>query len=159
MNKPDYHDNLITPSYIFSKLDEEYNFTLDVCATKVNTKCERFFDITQNGLIQPWDGVCWCHPPYGRTMGAWVRKAYVETYRKNTTVVALLPSRTDTVYWHEYVMKAQEVRFIKGRIKYPELDNPSPFAQCLVIFNIPIIGNEQFHDRQKIPLLVSSVIF
>lgn len=128
-------ENLITPGYVFSRLDEEFNFELDVCASESNAKCEKYFSLTEDGLVQSWEGVCWCHPPYGKAMRRWVRKAYIESSRAGTVVVCLLPARTDTVYWHEYVMKAAEVRLVKGRIKFEGQWSSAPFPSAIVIFD------------------------
>lgn len=64
-----------TPQWLFDKLNEEFNFDLDVCATKDNTKCVEYYTKEQDGLKQPWYGVCWCNPPYGKEIGKWVEKA------------------------------------------------------------------------------------
>src|SRR5439155_26774834 len=90
-----------TPQPIFDKLNEEFGFTLDVCATTVNTKCPKFFTKETDGLSQDWSqDTCWMNPPYGREIGKWIKKAYEESQR-GAVVVCLLPSRTDTKWWHE----------------------------------------------------------
>lgn len=63
-----------TPQDLFDKLNEEFHFTLDVCATPENTKCEHYYTSEQDGLSQPWKGVIWCNPPYGKSIGSWVRR-------------------------------------------------------------------------------------
>ena len=100
-----------TPKALFDKLDTEFHFDIDVCALPSNAKCTPFFTPEQDGLKQKWEGVCWMNPPYGRKIGAWMRKAL----ESNTTVVCLVPARTDTKWWHDYAMKASEIRFVKGR--------------------------------------------
>jgi site-specific DNA-methyltransferase (adenine-specific) len=77
--------------------------------------------------------VTYCNPPYGRQIGAWIKKAYDES-KKGKTVVMLLPCRTDTRWWHEYVMKAKEIRFIKGRLKFGGAKTNAPFPSCVVVF-------------------------
>jgi phage N-6-adenine-methyltransferase len=72
-------DQWATPRYVFDALDKEFGFTLDVCADETNHKCARYFDKETDGLRQPWTGVCWMNPPYGRTIGDWVKKAYEES--------------------------------------------------------------------------------
>lgn len=121
-----------TPQAFFDELDREFGFTLDVCATDENHKCENYYTIKDDGLLQPWHGVVWCNPPYGRHIKYWVRKAY-ETSLTGTRVVMLLPARTDTAYWHDYVMKG-EVRFIRGRLKFNDGKNSAPFPSAVVIF-------------------------
>lgn len=121
-----------TPQAFFDELDREFGFTLDVCATDENHKCKNYYTIKENGLLQPWSGVVWCNPPYGRQIKYWVQKAY-ETSLTGTRVVMLLPARTDTAYWHDYVMKG-EVRFIRGRLKFNDGKNSAPFPSAVVIF-------------------------
>lgn len=120
-----------TPKEIFDPLNNEFHFTLDVCATKDNTKCTNFFSSSDNGLEQEWYGICWMNPPFG-TQGRWVKKAYEESL-KGTTVVCLLPSRTNTNWWHDYVMKG-EVRFIRGRPKFVGAKHGLPQPLSVVIF-------------------------
>ena len=89
-----------TPDYIFEPLNEKYNFTLDVCANKENAKCEKFYSKEEDGLKQVWQGRCWMNPPYGRAIGEWVKKAHDSIYTAEI-IVALLPARTDTKYFHD----------------------------------------------------------
>lgn len=121
-----------TPQDLFDELDQEFGFTLDVCATSENAKCATFFTKEQNGLIQNWGGVCWMNPPYGRVINDWMKKAW-EEHEKGATVVALVPSRTDTKWFHNYALKG-EVRFIKGRLKFGGSEDAAPFPNCIVIF-------------------------
>ncbi len=123
-----------TPQVLYDGLSTEFNFTVDVCATYENTKCEHFWDKEMDGLLRDWSNHnCWMNPPYGREIIKWVKKAYDESLR-GATVVCLLPSRTDTRWWHDYVMKAKEIRFIKGRLKFGGAKNSAPFPNCVVIF-------------------------
>ena len=126
-------DMWATPQDFFDKLNEKYNFTLDVCATPNNAKCERYFTEEDDGLAQKWEGVCWMNPPYGRQIKHWIKKAYEES-RGGATVVCLIPSRTDTICWHEYVMKG-DITFIKGRLKFGEAKNAAPFPSAVVVFH------------------------
>jgi phage N-6-adenine-methyltransferase len=121
-----------TPWDFFEKLDDEFDFNLDVCATKENAKCRNFYDKETNGLDQPWLGNCWMNPPYGREIGKWVKKAYEESH-KGATVVCLLPARTDTRWWHDYCMKG-EIRLVRGRLKFGDSTNSAPFPSAVVIF-------------------------
>jgi len=125
-------DMWATPQDFFDKLNEQYNFTLDVCATPENAKCNKFYTKDDDGLAQDWKGVCWMNPPYGRGIKHWIKKAYDES-RKGAVVVCLIPSRTDTIYWHEYVMKG-EITFIKGRLKFGDAKNAAPFPSAVVVF-------------------------
>jgi phage N-6-adenine-methyltransferase len=124
-----------TPDVLFAELDAEFSFTLDVCADKTNNKTPAFFDKETDGLSQPWTGVCFMNPPYGRTIGLWVKKAY-ESSLEGATVVCLVPSRTDTAWWHDYAMKG-ELRFIRRRLKFVGSDGvrrEAPFPSAIVIF-------------------------
>lgn len=121
-----------TPDDFFCKLDVEFQFTTDVCADNTNAKCKRYFTPQINGLAQEWTGSCWMNPPYGREIGAWMRKAF-ESAQKGATVVCLVPARTDTRWWHEYAVKG-EIRFIRGRLKFGGHKNSAPFPSAVVIF-------------------------
>lgn len=123
-----------TPQDLFDKLNAEFHFDLDVCALPENAKCERYYTPEDDGLLQPWNGVCWCNPPYGKTIGKWVQKAY-ETFTGGGTVVMLLPARTDTKWFHEYIYNKAEIRFIKGRLKFGNSKNAAPFPSMIVVFD------------------------
>lgn len=128
------HMDYETPQDFFDELNKEFGFDLDVCALPDTAKCDRFFTPGDDGLVQPWNGVCWMNPPYGRQIGRWIQKAFEES-QKGALVVCLIPSRTDTGYWHEYVMKG-EVRFIKGRLYFSRGGQVgrAPFPSAVVIF-------------------------
>lgn len=119
-----------TPQELFNRLNDEFHFDIDVCATSENAKCSKFFSPLDDGLSQDWQGVCWMKPPYGKKIGAWMKKAM----EAETTVVCLVPSRTDTKWWHEYIMKASEIRFIKGRLKFGDSKNSAPFPSAIIVF-------------------------
>lgn len=123
-----------TPQEIFDKLDAKFHFDLDVCALPENAKCSRYYTPGDNGLIQPWAGVCWCNPPYGREIGKWVQRAFTESSSGNATVVMLLPARTDTRWFHEYIYGKAEIHFIKGRLKFGGCKNSAPFPSMIVAF-------------------------
>lgn len=123
-----------TPQDLFDKLNAEFHFTLDPCANAVNAKCKNFFQIADNGLEKDWSSeTVFMNPPYGREIGKWVEKAFTES-QKGATVVCLIPARTDTKYWHEFVMKG-EIRFIKGRLKFNGSKSNAPFPSAVVIFS------------------------
>ena len=125
-----------TPQNLFDELDKEFNFDIDVCATPENAKCKNYYTQEQNGLSQPWLGTVWCNPPYGRQISFWVEKAWHSTKNKNSTVVMLLPARTDTRWFHDYIYKKEnvEIRFLKGRLKFGDSKNSAPFPSMIVIF-------------------------
>ena len=107
-----------TPQDFFDNLNREFKFNLDVCATSGNAKCGLFFNSDHDALSQEWKGVCWMNPPYDKLIGLWLKKAY-ETSQKGSTVVCLIQGRSsDTIWWHDYVMKASEIRYIKDRLHF-----------------------------------------
>lgn len=122
-----------TPQDFFNKLNDEFQFTIDVCATIENAKCGKFFTVENDALKQEWTGVCWMNPPYGRGIGKWIQKAY-ETYKTGYTVVALIPARTDTKWFHDYILGKSEIRFIKGRLKFGGNKNPAPFPSMVIVW-------------------------
>jgi len=121
-----------TPESIFSPLNDEFGFTLDVCASVLNKKCKLFYSIEDDGFNKEWVGSCWMNPPFGE-QGKWVKKAYDESKKDNCLVVALLPARTNTVWWHKYCKDA-EVRFILGRPKFVGAKYGLPQPLSIVIF-------------------------
>lgn len=123
-----------TPPVLFQLLNREFSFTLDVCATPANRKCAKYFTPKQDGLRQCWSGACWMNPPYGRTIGVWVQKAHQES-QGGATVVSLLPSRTDTAWWQDHVMKAREIRLLRGRLTFVGATAPAPFPSAIAIFD------------------------
>ena len=127
-----------TPIDLFNKLNDEFGFTLDVCADSENTKCERYYTKDDDALLQSWVGICWMNPPYGLQIIAWMKKAHHESAVNGSTVVCLVPVRSDTAWWHDYAMKG-DIRFIRGRLYFSESKNAAPFPSAIVIFqpNIP----------------------
>lgn len=124
-----------TPQALFDELDREFGFTLDVCALPENAKCDLFFNPETDGLSQSWKGhTCWMNPPYGKEIGRWVEKAYHESKQNGTTVVCLLPARTDTRWFHDYIYGKAEIRFLRGRIKFVGAENSAPFPSMIVIY-------------------------
>ena len=121
-----------TPQDFFDKLNKEFNFTLDPCATADNHKCDKYFTLEEDGLKQDWSGeTVFCNPPYGREIKHWVKKCY----DAKATVVMLIPARTDTIYFHDYIYeRASEIRFLKGRLKFGGHKNPAPFPSMVVIY-------------------------
>lgn len=126
-------DEWETPLDVFRPLNARFGFTLDVCATPQNTKCKRYFTRKEDGLKQDWGTeTCWTNPPYGREIGKWMRKAY-ETGKHGGVVVCLVPSRTDTAWWHDYAMKGT-ITFLRGRLKFGGHKNAAPFPSAIVVF-------------------------
>lgn len=134
-------DEWSTPQHVFDELNKEFNFTLDVCATIENAKCTAFYTKETDGLSKNWqcpiehNTVAWMNPPYSEVK-KWMEKAYNERL-KGVTTVALVPSRTDTKWFHNYVYNQPnvEIRFIKGRLKFGDSKNSAPFPSMVVIFH------------------------
>jgi site-specific DNA-methyltransferase (adenine-specific) len=123
-----------TPIDFFKELDSEFHFTLDPCSDETNYKCEKHYTMRENGLLQNWGGErVFCNPPYSE-IGAWVEKAFREGHKDNTIIVMLIPARTDTKYFHDYILHRSEIRFVKGRLKFGEGKNSAPFPSMVVIF-------------------------
>lgn len=154
-----------TPAYVFLSLNKEFDFQVDVCATSENTKCKIFFDKSVNGLKREWSPFkCWMNPPYGRNISSWMKKAYEESQR-GALVVCLIPSRTDTKWWHKWVMKSAEIRFISGRISFGNSKQSAPFPSCIAIYypelenpyklSVPVIKSVCFDKTRNKMILLS----
>lgn len=127
-------DEWETPQDFFDKLNDEFHFTLDVCALSQNAKCKRYITPEADGLQVGWNNeIVWMNPPYGREIGKWVKKA---SEAIGGAVVCLLPARTDTKYFHEYIYNNPRatIRFIKGRLKFGNSKNSAPFPSMIIIF-------------------------
>ena len=145
-----------TPQDFFDRLNQTYDFTLDPCSTRENTKCMTHYTKVQDGLSQSWAGhSAFVNPPYGREMKKWVQKSFEESQKPDTTVVMLIPARTDTRYWHDYCMKADVIYFVKGRLHFKNKvaadytgktkTSSAPFPSAVIIFKgkskgTPLIG-------------------
>ncbi len=117
-----YSNEWYTPDDVYKTLDDEFHFKFDPCPVGG----------VWDGLYRKWESPTFCNPPYQR-IKFWVKKAFDE-WQEGVTSVLLIPSRTDTIWWHEYCMKATEIRFIKGRIKFKNATQPAPFPTCLIVF-------------------------
>lgn len=127
-------DNWATPQWLFDQLNEEFHFTLDVCADSQNAKCARYFTREQDGLSEEWAGTVWCNPPYGRTIGLWVKKVAEFVASGGGLAVMLLPARTDTRWFHDYIYGKAEIRFLRGRLRFGDATENAPFPSMIVIF-------------------------
>lgn len=122
-----------TPQSFFDALNREFSFTLDPCSTHENAKCEKHYTKEDDGLSQNWGGeVVFCNPPYGRELPKWVKKCYEES--RHADVVMLIPARTDTRWFHDYIYGKAEIRFIKGRLKFGNAKQSAPFPSMVVIY-------------------------
>lgn len=130
-------DQWSTPQDFFDKLNAEFHFTLDPCADEFNHKCSLYFTKEQNGLLQSWGGFSvFCNPPYGREIGSWVEKAYKTNKKHGNLVVMLIPARTDTKWFHNYIYQKPnvEIRFVRGRLKFGDSKKDAPFPSMVVIY-------------------------
>ena len=127
----------VTPDIFFERLNKEFHFTIDLAASEANTKCKRFFDAEDDALSHDWKGVGWLNPPYGQKKGKlsdWVKYAFTQTEKWKSTVVMFIPARTNTKWFHQYCMKAQELRFVEGRPKFGGAIHGLPQPLVLVVF-------------------------
>ena len=130
-----------TPKYLFDRISSIFNFSLDACALPENAKCESYYTPEDDGLSKPWRGGVWCNPPYGREISSWVRKAYEESQKEyNSFVLMLLPARTDTKWWWEYVQGKATLFFIKGRVKFGDHNVGAPFPSVLALYMKEVKG-------------------
>lgn len=131
-----------TPKEFFAELDKEFHFALDAAATEASAKCAAFYTPENDGLTKPWNiaggGAVFCNQPYGREIGKWVRKAYEEA-QSGATIVLLIPARTDTSYFHNYILGHAEIRWVRGRLRFEDEDGmvypPAPFPSMVVVYN------------------------
>lgn len=129
-------DDWETPKDFFEKIDAHFDFEWDLAASNSNNKCSKFFTKENSALKEDWGGLngwLWCNPPYGKELRHWVRKASESC----ANVVMLIPARTDTSYWHDYIFDKAKVVFLRGRLKFEingEPKDAAPFPSALVIF-------------------------
>lgn len=123
-----------TPQDLYDKLDAEFHFTLDPCSTDENAKCRKHYTKADNGLMQDWTGeTVYCNPPYGKEMPLWIEKC-AKHAQEGGTAVMLIPARTDTKAFHEWIYGKAKIRFIKGRLKFGGSKNSAPFPSMVVVF-------------------------
>ena len=141
-------DKWSTPQPLFDVLHAEFHFTLDVCALPSNAKCTDFYTPEDDGLKQPWIGLCWMNPPYGREIVHWMERAFVAPVWDGVTVVCLVPARIDTRWWWDYARHG-EVRLLKGRLKFGGHENSAPFPSAVVIFRAPQRASTTYWEWAK----------
>lgn len=129
-------DDWETPQWLFDKYNKDFNFTLDPCASHHNHKCDKYFTKDENGLIQDWsDEVVFCNPPYGRNIKDWVKKCHDEQFTAES-IVLLVPARTDTRWFHDYIYDSASIEFLRGRLRFeiggvPQNSAPFPSMICV----------------------------
>lgn len=108
-----------TPKAIYDALNSEFGFTLDPCPLR-----------TKTDFSKTWEGDrVFCNPPYGPLIGRYLEKA-----REAVCAVYLLPARTDTRWFHDYCLAANEIRFLKGRLRFSEVKGRATFPSMVVVF-------------------------
>lgn len=124
-----------TPDWLYDSLNKIFEFKIDLAADQENTKCKIFYTENDNSLNFPWgyEGWNWLNPPYGRTIKDWVGKAYTD-YKNGADICMLIPARTDTTYFHKYIIKSKAILLLKGRLKFGNEKNSAPFPSMLVFF-------------------------
>lgn len=134
--------NWATPPDLFAELHEEFDFTIDVCAEAWNAKLDRFWTEEDDCLEQDWTGErCFMNPPYGRQIKHFIKKAHESGAE---VVVALIPARTDTIYFHEHIYGKAEIRFLRGRVHFWHEGGKgqcAPFPSMIVIWRNEIEHN------------------
>lgn len=128
-----------TPQLLFDAYNDIYNFTIDVCAQPFNTKVDRYYTPEDDGLSQSWSGeVVWMNPPYGTEVPKWTLKAAKERKRA-IAIVALLPARTDTAWWHDNVAPYSELHFLRGRLSFDNTRGTAPFPSVIAIYGRDVV--------------------
>ena len=176
-------DQWATPQWLFDALNEQYHFSVDVCALPHNAKCQKYYTPDDNGLNQEWRGICWMNPPYGNPefpckpvcskkicqdrgyhintyrpgITDWMEKAY-DASKKGATVVCLVPSRTDTEWWHRFAMQG-EIFFLPGRLTFGQSKCSAPFPSAIIVFEPyrrtqSINEGSSYWPRRKFPILL-----
>ena len=124
-----------TPQDLFDKLNDVFNFEVDIAADDETAKCPIYYTEENDGFKKEWKEVCWCNPPYGRYQIEWVKRANEQVKKYNNTIVMLIPARPDTKVWHEQIFKdATVICFIKGRLKFGNSKDAAPFPSALIVF-------------------------
>ena len=149
-------DDWGTPQDLFDALNKEFSFTLDPCASDTNHKCEKYYTVEQDGLSKSWAGeIVFCNPPYSRKTKtnagqiAWVEKCYTEAKENGITAVMLIPARTDTQMFHDFILGKAEIRFIRGRVHFVidgQSKDAAPFPSMIVVFR----GNQQTSEIKSV---------
>ena len=127
-------DEWTTPQELYKELNKRFKFTLDPCSTNENHLCDKYFTKEDDGLSKSWKGeTVYVNPPYSN-IKKWVEKCYMEHKTNGTSVVMLIPSRTDTIYFHNYIYHKADIEFIKGRLHFSNSKNSAPFPSMIVIY-------------------------
>ena len=172
-----------TPQWLFDKLDSIFNFTVDLCATKKNAKCEKYYSrLKKNSFKKKWSGVGWCNPPYGSPQNPcasncskktcekrgfhldeywpgiidWVERGVKQTQKHRSTVVFLAPARTETEWFNVVWNHATAICFVSGRLNFNEHDQKlttAPFPSVIFVF-----GERLNRKQQKVLTQIGPVL-
>ncbi|MDY6936931.1 MAG: DNA N-6-adenine-methyltransferase [Cyanobacteriota bacterium] len=130
-----------TPAWVLDKLYDVFGcFDLDPCSPTATrktapVKAKIYYTEADDGLSLPWHGHVFVNPPYGRTLKDWVAKCHHEATTGNTqTIVALIPARTDTAYWHDYIANQAAIVFLRGRLSFGNTGESAPFPSALIVW-------------------------
>lgn len=144
-----------TPQDFFDRLDNKFHFVLDAAASEKSAKCSTYYTPKTDGLKQSWNvgGAVFCNPPYGREIGKWVKKACEESEKMDEPIVLLIPSRTDTSYFHDYIYGKAKIYFIRGRLRFTDEDgnefDPAPFPSMIVVYNFCNFNFKEIMSESK----------
>jgi len=152
-----------TPRGVFDDLHAEFDFTVDGCSSDENALLERHWTERDEPLLKSWTGErVFINPPYGRQISRWMEKAWTES--AHALIVALVPSRTDTAWWHDYVMRSSEIRFVRGRLEFaghvkenPDSHN-APFPSAIVVWqggyqDVALSAELRVREASQIPVI------
>ena len=138
-----------TPIKLFDFINKEFNFTLDVCASDHNKKCDNYFDINKNAFLQDWIGTCFMNPPFSKQLSKWVIRAKNESEKHKSIVCCLIPVRSNTIWWKN-VCESAEIRFIIGEVNFNDLERGLWLPMCFMIFGTDKRGQFSYIDYKKI---------
>ena len=153
-NKDDWQ----TPQWLFEKLHKHFKFDLDVCANDLNALCDKYYTSYDSCLDKDWEVCNFMNPPYGREMGKFIEKAYTEWVLNDFTTVALLPARTDTKWFHNFIYNKARIVFIKGRLKFEGGKKlaPAPFPSMIVVWwGVEKINDKDFLSNEQLEKLIN----
>ena len=143
--------NWRTPDWLFEALNNHFNFQADVCANDTNYLCDKYFTMEKSCFDNDWDYMNFMNPPYGRQIGKFIERAYLQWTRHGRMTVALLPSRTDTKWFHNYIYNKSDYYFVRGRLRFNDQPNHAPFPSMIVLWGVedPLALNLMWDTIQK----------
>jgi len=143
-----------TPQHLLNSLYQVFSIDLDPCSPTRNKRtapvCSKmYYTQDDDGLALPWFGTVFLNPPYGNNLKLWIEKAKKEVETGNAeTAIALIPARTDTLWWHNYIASYAHIIFLKGRLRFGNSKQSAPFPSALIIWG----SNEEQRQGLKIAI-------